>query len=119
MKKHDHSFRRITALATAGVMCAALFAGCSKEAASGESPSSGGGYDVLNVGTMALTCGIPVLYAQEQGYFEEAGLNVNIEMFATGAPSTRRSPQMSLTLLFRALPRSTPWPTPTAPGWPT
>lgn len=86
MKKHDHSFRKITALATAGVMCAALFAGCSKEASSGESSSSGGGYDVLNVGTMALTCGIPVLYAQEQGYFEEAGLNVNIEMFATGAP---------------------------------
>lgn len=43
-------------------------------------------YEVLNVGTMALTMGIPVLYAQEQGYFEDAGLNVNIEIFATGAP---------------------------------
>lgn len=43
-------------------------------------------FEVLNVGTMALTCGIPVLYAQEQGYFEEAGLNVNVELFATGAP---------------------------------
>lgn len=43
-------------------------------------------YDVLNVGTMALTCGIPVLYAEEQGYFKDAGLNVNIEIFATGAP---------------------------------
>lgn len=41
---------------------------------------------VLNIGTMALTCGIPVLYAQEQGYFKDAGLNVNIEIFATGAP---------------------------------
>ena len=38
-------------------------------------------YEVLNVGTMALTMGIPVLYAQEQGYFEDAGLNVNIEIF--------------------------------------
>lgn len=43
-------------------------------------------YDTLNVGTMALTCGIPILYAQEQGYFEDAGLDVNIELFATGAP---------------------------------
>lgn len=42
--------------------------------------------DVLKVGTMALTMGVPVLYAQEQGYFEEAGLNVSIELFATGAP---------------------------------
>lgn len=40
----------------------------------------------LKVGTMALTMGVPVLYAQEQGYFEEAGLNVSIELFATGAP---------------------------------
>ncbi len=43
-------------------------------------------YEVLNVGTMALTCGIPVLYAEEKGYFKDAGLNVNIELFATGAP---------------------------------
>lgn len=42
--------------------------------------------DVLNVGTMPLTMGIPVLYAEEQGYFEDAGLDVNIELFATGAP---------------------------------
>ena len=41
---------------------------------------------MLNVGTMALTCGIPVLYAEEKGYFKDAGLNVNIELFATGAP---------------------------------
>lgn len=43
-------------------------------------------YKVLNVGTMALTCGIPVLYAEEKGYFKDAGLDVNIELFATGAP---------------------------------
>ncbi len=40
----------------------------------------------LRVGTMALTMGVPVLYAEEKGYFEEAGLNVSIELFATGAP---------------------------------
>ena len=85
MKKSTTSIRRITALATAGVMCATLFAGCNSGTSSG-GDSSSEGYDVLNVGTMALTCGIPVLYAEEQGYFKDAGLNVNIEMFATGAP---------------------------------
>lgn len=45
-----------------------------------------GSKQTLNVGTMALTCGIPVLYAEEQGYFKDAGLDVNIELFATGAP---------------------------------
>ncbi len=40
----------------------------------------------LRVGTMALTMGVPVLYAEEKGYFEEAGLDVSIELFATGAP---------------------------------
>ena len=42
--------------------------------------------DTLTVGTMPLSMGVPVLYAQEQGYFEEAGVDVKIELFATGAP---------------------------------
>ena len=42
--------------------------------------------EVLRIGTMALSMGVPVLYAEEKGYFEEAGLNVSIELFATGAP---------------------------------
>ena len=42
--------------------------------------------EVLRIGTMALTMGVPVLYAEEKGYFKDAGLNVNIELFATGAP---------------------------------
>ena len=41
---------------------------------------------VLRVGTMPLTVGIPVLYAQQEGYFEEAGLNVDVSIFASGAP---------------------------------
>lgn len=54
--------------------------------AGGKSNTEDGERDVLRVGTMALTCGIPVLYAQEKGYFEDAGLNVVVELFATGAP---------------------------------
>ena len=60
--------------------------GSSTETAKSDNAGSDSSYDVLNVGTMALTCGIPVLYAEEQGYFKDAGLNVNIEIFATGAP---------------------------------
>ena len=40
----------------------------------------------LNVGVLVSTVGIPALYADEQGWFDEAGLNVNLIIFATGAP---------------------------------
>lgn len=42
--------------------------------------------EVLDVGILVSTVGIPALYAKEQGWFEEAGLNVNLQIFATGAP---------------------------------
>lgn len=58
----------------------------SMAACSGNGAKKDGKRDVLKVGTMALTMGVPVLYAQEKGYFEEAGLNVSVELFATGAP---------------------------------
>ncbi len=83
--------RRLLAAVLAVTMASALTAcGGSGETASGGGSGSAqkeeGKYDVLNVGTMALTCGIPVLYAEEQGYFKEAGLDVKVELFATGAP---------------------------------
>lgn len=74
------------------VAMAAGLAGCgSSPAANTQADSSGAALSAsereeLRIGTMALTMGVPVLYAEEQGYFEEAGLNVNIELFATGAP---------------------------------
>lgn len=40
----------------------------------------------LVVGTMANALGLPVHQAEVAGYFEEAGLDVDIEVFATGAP---------------------------------
>lgn len=57
---------------------------CGEENEGGQ--TEGSKFETLNVGTMALTMGIPVLYAEEQGYFEEVGLDVNVELFATGAP---------------------------------
>lgn len=45
-----------------------------------------GSGEALIVGTMANSLGLPVHWAEEKGYFKDAGLDVNIEIFATGAP---------------------------------
>lgn len=45
-----------------------------------------GSGEKLIVGTMANALGLPVHWAQEKGYFEDAGLDVELEIFATGAP---------------------------------
>lgn len=66
------------------VLAMALVLSMAACGASGGSGKSEG--EVLKVGTMALTMGVPVLYAQEKGYFQDAGLNVSVELFATGAP---------------------------------
>lgn len=42
--------------------------------------------ETLVVGTMANSLGLPVHKADLEGYFKEAGLDVDIEIFATGAP---------------------------------
>lgn len=41
---------------------------------------------VLRVATMPLTAGVPVQYAADHGFFEEEGINVQIDYYATGAP---------------------------------
>lgn len=42
--------------------------------------------ETLRVGTMPVTLGVPVQYAYDMGYFKDAGLDVEIVLFATGAP---------------------------------
>ncbi|MDO5405906.1 MAG: ABC transporter substrate-binding protein [Eubacteriales bacterium] len=83
MKKSRVLATVLSAAMAAGLTACGSAPAGNNEKGAGEAASE---YKVLNVGTMALTCGIPVLYAQEQGYFEEAGLDVNVELFATGAP---------------------------------
>ena len=60
------------------------------EAAETEAAEEGGAAEVsgeeLVIGTMANSLGLPVRQADLAGYFEDAGLNVSIEIFATGAP---------------------------------
>ena len=61
-----------------------------EEAAETEAAGGGGAAEVsgeeLVIGTMANSLGLPVRQADLAGYFEDAGLNVSIEIFATGAP---------------------------------
>lgn len=50
----------------------------------GEKPKASG--KTLIVGTMANSLGLPVHWADINGYFKDAGLDVKTEIFATGAP---------------------------------
>lgn len=43
-------------------------------------------FETLNVGTQANYIGAPAYYALEKGYFEDAGLDVNLIIFDSGAP---------------------------------
>ncbi len=43
-------------------------------------------FETLNVGTQANYIGAPAYYALEKGYFKDAGLDVNLIIFDSGAP---------------------------------
>lgn len=57
-----------------------------QKAAEQTKAESKSGNDVLRVGILPLSVGVPAQYAADQGWFEEEGLNVSLEYFATGAP---------------------------------
>ena len=70
--------------AIALALTCAMVAGLSVGAQAAEKPESTG--KTLRVGTMANALGLPVHVAEIEGLFEDAGLDVDIEIFATGAP---------------------------------
>jgi ABC-type nitrate/sulfonate/bicarbonate transport system substrate-binding protein len=75
--------KRLLAAACVLILAAGtLFAGGKGESAQAGTDSG----KVLTVGVLVSTVGIPALYARDQGWFEEAGLNVDLQIFATGAP---------------------------------
>lgn len=86
--------KKALALVFSAIMALSLAAcgGASSSTAAASSNADGGtkteakSYDKLIVGTMPLTVGVQVQYAMDKDYFEDAGLNVEIEYFATGAP---------------------------------
>ena len=68
-----------------GFVCLVLASGMVAAGGSKEVTEDGTGA-VLRVGLLPLSVGVPVQYAADQGWFEEEGLNVELEYFATGAP---------------------------------
>ena len=42
--------------------------------------------ETLNVGVQSNIISIPTVYAEEKGYFDELGLDVNLIMFPNGSP---------------------------------
>ena len=73
--------KRWIAVMVTGALLVSLTA-CSGQ---GKGSSSGEG-QTLNVGTQANYIGAPAYYAQEKGFFEDAGLDVNLIIFDSGAP---------------------------------
>ncbi len=67
------------------LLAVALVVGYSSGALAGESKDKPSGKK-LRVGTMALSLGLPVRQAEKAGYFKDAGLDVEVIIFATGAP---------------------------------
>lgn len=51
-----------------------------------DAPAADPKYDTLNVGILVGSSAMPILYAEDQGWFEELGLDVNVITFPTGAP---------------------------------
>ncbi|MDD5016981.1 MAG: ABC transporter substrate-binding protein [Eubacteriales bacterium] len=94
--------KRIVGLGVVFVMIALMLISCSSvEDSQGESTATSNvtvtsgeptekeevkEYEKLTVGTFAFTEGALFGYALEQGYFEDAGLNIETVMFSTGAP---------------------------------
>lgn len=78
-----------------GAMAIGLSACGSNGSSSGNPPgsasaSSDGTFtasgETLNVGVQSSVISVPVVYAEEQGYYDELGLDVNIIVFPNGSP---------------------------------
>lgn len=83
--------KKILAVLLAMVLVLATFAACGKTGGSesdGGKKNDGDGKDnvTIRVGTMANQTGTPIQYAIDHGYYEEAGVNVEMILFPTGAP---------------------------------
>lgn len=88
--------KRLLAMLLAAAMVTSL-AACGNNAEEapegGDAPASESGDgtftasgQTLNVGVQSSIISIPTVYAEEQGYFDELGLDVNLIVFPTGAP---------------------------------
>ena len=82
--------KRKTIAALAAAASIAMLAGCS--GAPGETPAEGPGTNgelvPVKVGTMALADNAPLYFALDQGFFEDQGLDVEIQVLSNGAAVT-------------------------------
>ena len=79
--------KRLAALFLSVLMLLTVATGCGQTTNNtGDQQANGTSSEPLRVGTMAVALGLPVQYALEQGYFEEAGLEIEPVIFASGAP---------------------------------
>ncbi len=89
--------KKIIALLLSIAMLTMVFAGCQSGGSDTSStpgtpgtdssaPEQGATGEKLVVGMMPYTVNVPAQYAFDQGWFEEAGLNVEFIMFANGTP---------------------------------
>lgn len=69
--------RKVTAAILASVMMLGVV-GCTKEEAKVEN-------NTIRLGIMSASDSAPILLAQEKGYFEEEGVNLDLEIFTNGA----------------------------------
>lgn len=69
--------RKVTAAILASVMMLGVV-GCTKEEEKVEN-------NTIRLGIMSASDSAPILLAQEKGYFEEEGVNLNLEIFTNGA----------------------------------
>ena len=56
------------------------------DSGNGEGSNSSSSGEVIRVATMPNHIGLPIQYAVEQGYYEDAGLNIEMILFSTGSP---------------------------------
>ena len=90
-----HGYKRAIAMLLAATVMTGLTA-CGGGSSSGGGPgsASGGSGDgtftasgkTLNVGVQSNIISIPTVYAEEKGYFDDLGLDVNLIMFPNGSP---------------------------------
>ena len=81
-------------LLAATVMTGLTACGGGSSSGGGSGSASGGSGDgtftasgkTLNVGVQSNIISIPTVYAEEKGYFDDLGLDVNLIMFPNGSP---------------------------------
>lgn len=105
--KHGYK-RAIAMLLAATVMTGLTACGGGSSSGGGSGSASGGSGDgtftasgkTLNVGVQSNIISIPTVYAEEKGYFDDLGLDVNLIMFPNGSPENEGWQQNSLMWLL-------------------